>query len=148
MQRALVVLFLVAFGAGGGVARLAASADPGLPASTREVREELIAVVEGQLAAFRDGDTAKAYGYASRALRAQHAFPVFLAIVEENYPEIWRNTRAEFGLARDNGRRATLRVVVHAADARAAYDFILVPERGGWRIEGVLRRAPGKGSQV
>ncbi len=143
----LLLVGLAALGLGPGAPLWAASAD-GMRASTPEVKKQLVDVVEAQLEAFRKADVAKAYGYASRALRAQRPLRMFSAIIEANYPEIWANTRAEFGLAHDDGERATIMVVVYADEGRATFDFSLVRERAGWRIEGVLRRGAGKGNKV
>lgn len=147
-MKGLVVILLLGLTCVVGIKTSMAADEAGMRASTPAVKRELVAVIESQLAAFREGDVAKAYGYVSRPLRAQRPLRMFSAIVEANYPEIWANTRAEFGLARDDGERATLMVVVYANDDRASYDFMLVNERAGWRIEGVLRRAPPKGNQV
>jgi hypothetical protein len=111
-------------------------------ASKPEVKKEIVAAIEGQLAAFRKGEVEKAYGFASAELRAQKPLRTFVAIVEANYPEIWANTRAEYGIARDDGVQATLLVKVFTKDSDATYNFTLVRERTGWRIYGVLRSAP------
>jgi hypothetical protein len=124
------------------------AAEPVKRASTPEVRKEVVAVIEAQLAAFRSGNHAKAYGYAAADLRAQKPLPVFAEIVQRNYPEIWRNTRAEFGLVHDDGRQATVTVQVFAKDNDTAYDFTLVKEQTGWRIYGVLRHEPRKSGKV
>ena len=123
----------------GGVVR---GADDALHASKPEVRREIVAVIDAQLAAFRAGDVRKAYGYASADLRAEKPLRMFAAIVQENYPEIWKNTRAEFGLVRDDGGQATLLVHLFGKDGDAAYDYTLVKERSGWRIRAILRHAP------
>lgn len=128
---------------------LRCAADDAAPrASKPEVRREVIAVVDAQLAAFRAGDVRKAYGFASRDLRAQRPQRVFADIVQNNYPEIWASTRAEFGLVRDNGTEATLLVHVFAKDSDAAYDYTLVKEPAGWRIAAVLRHDPKKSDKV
>lgn len=111
-------------------------------ASKPEVRKEIIAVIEAQLAAFRAGDFKKAYSYASADLRAQKPLRAFVAIVQENYPEIWTNSRGEFSIVRDDGAEATLLVHVFGKSSDAAYDYTLVKERVGWRIAAVLRHAP------
>lgn len=121
----------------------------GLRASTAEVRKGVVAVIEGQLAAFRAGDPKTAYTYAAATLRAQNPVRQFLRIVETNYPEIWANTRGEFGVVRDDGTRATVLVQVFSPDGRADYDYGLVKERdGAWRIDRVLRHAPKKADKV
>jgi citrate synthase len=81
-------------------------------------------------------------------LRAQKPLSAFTAIVRGNYPEIWANTRAEFGLVRDGGGRATVTVQVYSKTEDAAYDFTLTKERAGWRIYGVLRHEPRKAGRA
>lgn len=125
-----------------------AAETPALPASKPEVRREIVKVVEGQLAGFRAGDVRAAYGYASSELRAQKPLKIFAAIVRENYPEIWRNQRAEFGLVRDDGAIATVLVHVFAAGGEATYDYTLTKERAGWRISAVLRHASARADRV
>lgn len=108
-------------------------------ASKPEVRKEVVAVIEAQLAAFRKGDPKKAHSYASAELRAQKPLPVFSQIVQANYPEVWANTRAEFGIVRDDGQRATVTVHVYSKSGDTGYDYVLVKERQGWRVHGVVR---------
>ena len=118
------------------------AAEPAMRASNREVRGNVVAVISDQLAAFRQGELAKAYGYAAAEFRAQKPMSVFAAMVREHYPEIWANTRAEYGIVRDDGRRATVTVLVFSRTIEAAYDFTLAKEDAGWRIVGVLRHQP------
>jgi ABC-type transporter MlaC component len=122
----------------------AVSAETKLRASKPEVRKDVVTVIEAQLAAFRKGDLPKAYGFAAAALRAQKPLPAFTTIVQTNYPEIWKSTRAEFGIVRDDGTRAEVTVQVFSERGDAAYDFTLQKEQGGWRIYGVLRHEPKK----
>ena len=119
-----------------------------LRASTPEVRKEVVAVIEAQLAAFREQDPAAAWSYASRELRAARPLRVFTILVRDNYPEIWGNTRAEYGLVRDDAARATLAVHVYAGEKSAAYEFTLVRERAGWRVAAVLRAVPPQKGKV
>jgi hypothetical protein len=117
-------------------------------ASTLETKQEIVAVVAGQLAAFRAGDVNKAYTFASTALRAQTPLRTFLAIVQANYPEIWGNTAAEYGIVRDDGARATVLVHVKAAQSEAAFDYVLLKERGAWKIASVVRHIARKKDDV
>ena len=113
-------------GAGVFLAAAARAEDAGLRASKPEVRREIVAVIDAQLAGFRAGDVRKAYSYAAADLRAQKPLRAFAAIVENNYPEIWTNSRGEFGLVRDDGAQATVLVHVFGKDGDAAYDYTLV----------------------
>ena len=124
------------------------AADGGFRTSKPEVRKDVIAVIEAQLAAFRTRDIAKAYGYAAAWLHAQTPLRAFSSIVQNNYPEIWAGIRAEYRLVRDDGTHATVLAHVFAKDSNAAYDYVLVKERGGWRIGSVLRHEPRKKDNV
>jgi hypothetical protein len=150
MKRTLfgvAILALHAFGVGAVMLR---AADNGaMRASKPEVRKEVVAVIEGQLAAFRERDAKKAYTFAAATLRTQNPLRQFARIVEVNYPEIWANTRGEFGVVRDDGLRAKVLVQVFSKEERADYDYGLVKERDGvWRIDSVLRHAPKKSDKV
>ena len=136
----LLLLLLAVLPAFGGEAPL--------PASKPEVKRQIVAVIDAQLAAFRAGDPARAYGLAATELRAQKPLPVFAAIVEQSYPEIWRSERAEFGIVRDGDGRATVTVQVFAKESAAAYDYTLKREEAGWRIIGVLRHTPRKSGKA
>ena len=144
MRRAWILLLAFIL----GLVALARAEPPTMPASKPEVRKDVIAAIEAQMAAFRKQDYEKAYSYAAAALRAQKPLPVFVAIVEAKYPEIWVNVRAEFGIVRDDGRSALVLVHVFAKDSDASYDYNLVKEGGRWRIVGVLRHAVVKEEKV
>jgi hypothetical protein len=146
MSRGIAIAALVI--AWWGTAIVSRAAEPGMRASTPEVKKEVVAVIEKQLTAFRKHEVEKAYGYASAELRAQKPIRTFTAIVKSNYPEIWTNTRAEFGIVHDDGSRASVTVQVYSKEGDAPYDFTLVKERVGWRIFGVVRHAPKKGGKV
>lgn len=123
-------------------------ASEALPVSKPAVSEAVLAVVTDQLAAFRSHDSPKAYGFASASLRAQTPLPAFERMVQRTYPEIWANTRAEFGVVRDDGKRAKLVVQVFAKDGDATYDYVLFKEEEGWRIGSVLRREPRQADRL
>jgi hypothetical protein len=129
-------------------AATSAAAPGNFRASTPEVKKEIVSVIDAQLVAFRKGDVAKAYSYGAAQLRAQKPLRVFTTIVQANYPEIWANTRAEFGIVRDDGNKATVTVQVYSKQTDAGYDFTLVKEAAGWRIEGVLRHEPKPAGKV
>ncbi|HUR57539.1 MAG TPA: DUF4864 domain-containing protein [Opitutaceae bacterium] len=119
-----------------------------LRASKAEVRKEVIAVIEAQLAALRAGDATRAYNLAAAPLRAQTPLRAFVAIVQTNYPEIWTSTRAEYGIVRDDGTRATVLVHVYSKDGDAPFDYVLLKERAGWRIGSVVRHVMRKKDDV
>lgn len=109
--------------------------------SSPEVRAEVVATVEMQLAALRRGDVEAAHRCASAALRARLPVPAFARMLQQTYAEIWRNERATFALVNDDGLRATVAVRVTGKAGAADFEYGLVREPAGWRINGVLRRA-------
>lgn len=113
-----------------------------LRASRPEVRKAVVAAIEAQLAAFRKRDATAAYAYSAASLRAQTSLRNFATIVKANYPEIWANQRAEYGLVRDDGTRARVLVQVYGARENAAFEYVLLRERGGWRIGSIMRHDP------
>lgn len=125
-----------------GVARTAD--DTGLHYSRAETKQELVAVVTKQLAAFRAGDAAGAYAFTAQGLREKFSREQFMAVVGRAYPAIAHNVRAEFGLALDDGVQAVLPVDIFTADGRGtSYRYLLVREEGAWRISSVLEsKAP------
>jgi hypothetical protein len=144
MNRRLFLLTLAGTTLAGGIS----GADAPARASKPEVKKEIVGVIEAQLAAFRAGDAARAHTLAAAELRAQKPLAAFATIVAQSYPEIWRSERAEFGIVRDDGARATVTVQVFAKESAAAYDYTLQREPAGWRILGVLRHTPRKGGKA
>lgn len=130
--------FLAVLAWAGAVAQ---AAEPGaMRASKPAVRTEIVEVIDGQLAAFRTKEVGRAYAYASTGLQRQTPIRRFAILVRDGYPEIWANSRAEYGLVRDDGTRATVTARVFGAGGEsAAYDYVLVREDEVWRIAGVLR---------
>jgi len=140
MVRRSFLGLLVALCAGWFGAAARAQDEPAeLKPSTAAVRKEVIAVIAGQLAAFRTAQPAAAYDFAAPALQAALPLRRFLSVVKSGYPEIWTNREASFGVVRDSGERATVAVKVQGSDGSASYDYILLKVAEGWRIGGVLR---------
>ncbi len=102
------------------------------------VRNLVSAVVRKQLGALRANNWNEAYAQAS--LEFQNVVPLqrFKALITENYPVVAKNTRADVGFPRDNGRIAIVPVRVFSVGASEAYNWILVKEGDDWRITGVV----------
>ena len=134
---------------GFGFVTLASAAEREPRPSKPEVRRAILATIEGQLEAFRERDSVKAFNFAVADMRRQTSVAKFAKMVQDGYPEIWNNKEADFGLVRDDGVGATVAVRVTAKDgSSAAYDYVLLKEENGaWRIGGVIRKDPrGPGS--
>jgi hypothetical protein len=112
-----------------------------------ESRAAMARVVLEQLAAFRRGDWAGAYGFASAGIQARFDPEAFRGMVTAGYAPIARSVQ---GTVRGSGLplpgRGWVELRVEGANGEtidALYD--LVDEQGQWRINGVRTRpaAPG-----
>jgi hypothetical protein len=120
---------------------IAASAQPGDPGRA------MAQTVLEQLAAFRRGDWAAAYAFASSAIQAQFGPEAFRAMVTHGYAPIARSTTATVGRVEVlDGRRGLLEVQVVGENGEtidALYE--LIEEQGVWRVNGVLTRPVERG---
>jgi len=124
------------------------AAEPELRLSPKKIREEVRAVVEEQLAAFRAGDFKHAYALASAGIKAQFDERLFAALIRRGYPALLRAGDADLGVVRDqDGEQAQVTVAVTDRQQRSmVYLFSLVKEDAGWRINGVvLEQKPPRG---
>ncbi len=119
-----------------------------MPASKQTVRKQVIAVIDAQLAAFRAQDVTRAYAYASVGLRRRMPVAVFASVVRENYSQIWTNSRAEYGIVRDDGNTARVLVHVEGKTGAASYDYTLENENGQWRVRAILRSEGTPGTEM
>ena len=135
-----LILLGVAAGAGAGESELRLSA--------KKVREEVRAVVEGQLAALRTGDFAAAYEFAATGIRRQFDERVFALMIKRGYPALLHPDKTDVGVVRDNGA-GSAQVTVTVTDRLnrgTVYTYLLVREKPGWRITGVvLEQKPLRG---
>lgn len=113
---------------------LAQTVDPDVEAAGR--------VVLQQLDAFRHDDFTTAYTFASAYIRQMFDRVSFEKMVRGGYPEIARSSSATVdGHRRGDAAEIYLFVRVRGSNGRtieAVYE--LVPEGGGWRINGVVAR--------
>jgi Domain of unknown function (DUF4864) len=100
-----------------------------------------------QLAAFRRGDWAAAYAFASSSIQAQFGPEAFRAMVTQGYAPIARSATATVGRVEAlDGHRGLVEVRVEGENGEtidALYE--LVEEGGAWRVNGVLTRPIGGG---
>ena len=145
LMRALPVLLLAAVCVGWGtVAAPVAHAEPSSShVSSEPVKQELTAVIDGQLAAFRAGDYPKAYTFAAGGIKEMFPVENFEMMVKTAYPLIAGSAKAEYGLAFDTGEDAVVNVTVEDAKGqRAQYQYTLSKEKGVWKITGVVEQKP------
>jgi hypothetical protein len=117
---------------------LPGDAEPILHLSSGSVRNEVRAVIEAQLAAFRAGDYRKAHSFAASEMQQALGVFEFEAMVRTGYPAIAQSRSAAFGLALDAGDEAVITVRVQGPENDSiAYQYHLRKEASGWRIAGV-----------
>ncbi|MBE7213464.1 MAG: DUF4864 domain-containing protein [Gluconacetobacter diazotrophicus] len=116
----------------------AAEPTPDAHPSTAAVKQELTAVIDAQLAAFRANDYPKAYTFAAAGIQGMFSRNQFEEMVKTAYPVIAHSAKAEYGLAFDTGEEAVVNVTVENADGqRTQYQYLLKKEDGAWKINGV-----------
>jgi hypothetical protein len=106
-------------------------------------------VIQGQIDAFRADDFARAFTFASPAIKRIFQDPDrFGMMVREGYPMVWRPSAVEFGELREVAGALWQRVIVTDAEGRVhVLDYQMVPAGEGWQINGVqLLRAPDVGA--
>jgi len=107
--------------------------------STGLMKEQLHAVVRGQLEAFRKKDLAAAYQFAASEIRAQFSQEEFGKMVRTGYAAIAENQEAVIGLTLDDGEAAVVNVRVVGPDKKSvSYQYLLQREEDAWRIGGVV----------
>ena len=110
----------------------------GMKPSEMKTKDALHAVISGQLAAFRAGDFAAAYGFADREIKSQFPRQRFEQMVKTGYPAIAKSVSANFGLAFDDGDVAVVNVRVVGPDQQTvAYQYQLRRDGEVWCITGV-----------
>ncbi len=108
-------------------------------------RREIAAVIAGQLQAFRRGDAAAAFAYASPLLQAQYSTPAsFMAMVRAGYGAVLEAQQALFQDLVSYRGYPTQRVLLMDAKDRAVTALYLMrrDSGGGWRIAGCILVAP------
>ncbi len=122
-----------------GAAPTARGSEATMAESSPTVKQELVAVVDAQLAAFRANDFIRAYGYAAQGIRAMFPAADFEKMVRAGYPVIAGSASAEYGIALDTGEEAALAVRITGADGKSVTEFLytLSKEEGVWKITGV-----------
>ncbi len=113
---------------------------PPFKLSEDSLKQELRQVIESQLSAFRRDDYRKAFNYADAAIHGQMSVRTFERMVRTAYPDIARSRSATFGVIFDNGEMAVVNLGITDQSGRTLhYQYVLIQEKGGWRISGVTR---------
>lgn len=110
-----------------------------LKRSGAQVSREVLAVIEGQFQAFREGDYARARSFAAPTIQQQYSVLAFERMVRDGYPIIAHWRAVSFGEVQDNGREAVVLVSVRGRSGRTRFfQYLMLNESGQWRINGVV----------
>ena len=111
---------------------------------------EMRQVVLDQLAAFRRGDWAAAYGFASVTIHSQFTPESFRQMVTRGYAAIADSASATvLRTEADDPQKGYVEVRVRARDGDAIDAlYEIVSEQGAWKINGVIAKPAEKGDLV
>jgi hypothetical protein len=100
---------------------------------------DIRAVISAQIDAFRAGDVAGAFGYASDGIRQIfRTADNFGTMVGRGYAMVIAPAEVQYGDVRNEGGALVQRVLLRdAAGVWHALDYLMVEQEGGWRIGGV-----------
>jgi Domain of unknown function (DUF4864) len=103
-------------------------------------RAAMQAVISGQIGAFQHDDGSTAYGFASPNIQTYYpTADLFMAMVKNGYPAIYRPQSVTFGEALDTDAGPVQKVFIKGSDGQAyiaLYAFQHQPD-GTWKINGV-----------
>ena len=143
VRRRVLPVFFAAALVGWGIVPAAPAEPPSSHVCSETVKQELTAVIDAQLAAFRENDYPKAYTFAADGIKEMFPVENFETMVKTAYPLIAGAAKAEYGLAFDTGEDAVVNVTVENAQGqRAHYQYTLSKEKGAWKITGVVEQKP------
>jgi hypothetical protein len=128
---------------------VAAAAPPGAaPVGAQSAAEAaMVQTVLDQLAAFRRGDWAAAYGFAAESIRARFTPEAFRAMVTGGYAPIADSARAsvlDAGIVAPAHGFVEVRVEGRNGETVDAL-YEMVEEQGAWRIGGVVTKPAPRG---
>lgn len=110
-----------------------------VPAAADPAGEGIRATISGQIEAFRAGDMAGAFDFASDGIRRIFGNAVtFGGMVERGYAMVIAPAEVQYGALRAEGGALVQRVLLRdATGVWHALDYLMVEEEGAWRIGGV-----------
>jgi hypothetical protein len=107
-------------------------------------------VVLEQLAAFRRGDWAAAYGFASESIHSQFTPESFRQMVTRGYPAIAASASATvLRTEADDPQKGYVEIRVQGQDGEAIDAlYELIDQQGAWKVNGVIAKPAEKGDLV
>lgn len=102
------------------------------------VPQQLFAIVNQQLLAFRAEDFQSAYRQAATGVQQKFTLAQFETMVRRSYPEMAHAHRVEFGLVKVQGGSALVQVFFFGENGGVrSFVYSLINEDAAWKIDGV-----------
>lgn len=115
-----------------------APAGPAFRRSEGGMRTELSAVVEGQLAAFRTNDFARAYSFASSGIHRIYSETAFTDMVKKDYGVFAQIEESHILDVQDDGEHGIVEISVKGRNQEVReFRYLLGREKLDWKVEGV-----------
>ena len=100
--------------------------------------QELLAVVNRQLSAFRESDFRSAYQHSAAVVQQKFSLMEFEQMVRRDFNSMTQTVKVELGAVRVDGATAFAQVFLIAPDGvRHGYLYSFTAEPDGWKIDGV-----------
>jgi len=101
---------------------------------------EIRSVIEGQMQAFRNEDSAAAFDYASPGIQGMFGTPRnFGMMVRRGYPMVWNNAETQFLELRERNGALWQKIRIRdEAGGLHLMDYRMVQTEEGWQIDGVV----------
>lgn len=115
-----------------------------LPAAAQD--QDITAVIDQQLDAFKAEDVDRAFSYASPTIKGLFGTPQnFATMVQRGYPMVWRPAEVRYLDLREVAGNLWQRVqITDEQGAVHMLDYQMIQTENGWQINGVqLLEAPG-----
>lgn len=117
-----------------------------LPLPAAAQGQDITAVIEQQLDAFKAEDVDRAFSYASPTIKGLFGTPQnFATMVQRGYPMVWRPAEVRYLDLREVAGNLWQRVqITDEQGAVHMLDYQMIQTENGWQINGVqLLEAPG-----
>jgi hypothetical protein len=116
-----------------------------LPFSAHAQGQDITAVIDQQLEAFKADDAERAFGYASPTIKGLFGTPQnFATMVQRGYPMVWRPAEVRYLDLREEAGALWQRVqITDQQGVVHMLDYQMIQTENGWQINGVqLLKAP------
>ena len=119
------------------------------PLSAQSAADPITDVIQNQIDAFQDDDFARAFSFASPAIKRMFGSPDrFGTMVRQGYPMVWRPADVQYLDQRpENGRVYQKVLITDGQGVPHLLEYQMIETTDGWQINGVqFLQAPAVGA--